>query len=132
MLSPDARCLAYVSNESGGYQVYVQPFPGPGRKSQVSTEGVTEPVWARSGRELFYRSGRKMMVVDTVTGPAFSTGNPKMLFEGDDAALGRVFGGQNYAVTPDGQHFIMIRSKEAAAAGNNPFMSRNERQIDAY
>jgi hypothetical protein len=95
-------------------------------------KGGTEPVWARSGRELFYRSGRKMMVVDTVTGPAFSTGNPKMLFEGDDAALGRVFGGQNYAVTPDGQHFIMIRSKEAAAAGNNPFMSRNERQIDAY
>jgi hypothetical protein len=40
------------------------------------------------------------------------------------------FGGENYAVAPDGQHFIMIRSKEAAAAANNPFMSRNERQID--
>jgi Tol biopolymer transport system component len=130
VLSPDGRWLAYVSNESGGYEVYVQPFPGPGRKWQVSTEGGTEPVWSRNGRELFYRSGRKMMAVDIATGPAFAAGIPKMLFDGDYARLTTVFGGQNYDVTPDGQHFIMVLGKEAAAAGDNPFMSRNARQID--
>ena len=59
--SPDGRWLAYVSNESGRYEVYVRPFPGPGEGRPVSLEGGTEPVWARSGAELFYRSGEKMM-----------------------------------------------------------------------
>ncbi len=58
--SPDGRWLAYVSDESGRYEVYVQPYPGPGGKRQISTEGGTEPVWSRNGRELFYRNGKKM------------------------------------------------------------------------
>src|SRR5262249_17289502 len=83
ILSPHGHWLAYVSNESGRYEVYVQPFSGLGGKWQVSTEGGTEPVWARNGRELFYRSGRKMMAVDIATGPAFAADNPKMLFEAE-------------------------------------------------
>ena len=55
--SPDRRWLAYVSNESGRPEVYVQPYPGPGGKWQISTEGGTEPLWNSNGRELFYRSG---------------------------------------------------------------------------
>lgn len=129
-LSPDGRWLAYVSNESGAYQVYVQPFPGPGRKWQVSTEGGTEPVWGRNGRELFYRSGRKMMAVDITTGAAFGAANPKMLFEAEYEPMTTVFAGQNYDVTPDGQHFIMVRGKETTAASNNPFMSRSAQQIN--
>jgi len=129
-MSPDGHGLAYVSNESGGYQVYVQPFPGPGRKWQVSTEGGTEPVWSRNGRELFYRNGRKMMSVDITSGPTFAAGNPKMLFEADYEPLSTVFGGQNYDVTPDGQHFIMVRGKETTAASNNPFPSRSAQQIN--
>jgi Tol biopolymer transport system component/tRNA A-37 threonylcarbamoyl transferase component Bud32 len=65
--SPDGHWLAYISNESGRYEVYVQPYPGPGGKWQISTEGGMEPVWNPNGRELFYRSGDKMMVVDIAT-----------------------------------------------------------------
>ena len=61
--SPDGRWLVYTSNESGRTEVYVQPYPGPGGKWQISTEGGTEPVWNRNGRELFYRTGDKMMAV---------------------------------------------------------------------
>ena len=49
--SPDGRWLAYVSDESGRYEIYVQPYPGPGGKWQISTEGGTEPLWNRNGRE---------------------------------------------------------------------------------
>ena len=80
--SPDGRWLAYVSDESGRYEIYVQPYPGPGGKLQISTEGGTEPVWNRSGRELFYRNGDKMMAVDIATQPDFAAGKPRMLFEG--------------------------------------------------
>ena len=80
--SPDGRWLAYVSDESGRYEVYVQPYPGPGGKWQISTDGGTEPAWNRNGRELFYRSGDKMMAVDIATQPSFAAGKPRMLFEG--------------------------------------------------
>src|ERR1700676_3906504 len=80
--SPDGRWLSYISDESGRYEVYVQPYPGPGGKWQISTEGGTEPVWNPNGRELFYRSGAKMMVVDIATQPNFVPGKPRMLFEG--------------------------------------------------
>ena len=72
--SPDGRWLAYISDESGRYEIYVQPYPGPGGKWQISTEGGTEPVWNRNGRELFYRSGDKMMAVDIATQPEFRCG----------------------------------------------------------
>src|ERR1700676_5576985 len=70
--SPDGRWLAYISDESGRFEVYVQSYPGPGGKWQISTEGGTEPVWTRNGRELFYRSGDKMMAVDVATQPGFA------------------------------------------------------------
>ena len=60
----------------------MQPFPGPGGRWPISTEGGSEPVWARNGRELFYRNGGKMMVVDITTQPGFSAGAPRLLFEG--------------------------------------------------
>ena len=74
--SPDGHWLVYVSNESGRPEVYVQPFPGPGGKWQISTEGGTEPAWNRNGREMFYRSGNKMMALDVATQPAFPQANP--------------------------------------------------------
>src|SRR5262249_49032752 len=63
-LSPDGRWLAYVSKEFSRYEVYLRPFPGAERMWQVSTDGGTEPVWNPNGRELFYRNGNKMMVVE--------------------------------------------------------------------
>jgi Tol biopolymer transport system component len=79
--SPDGKWVAYDSNESGRDEVYVIPYPGPGGKAQVSTGGGLDPHWNRNGRELFFRSGDKMMIVDVETGASFRTGTPRMLFE---------------------------------------------------
>jgi Tol biopolymer transport system component len=112
--SPDGRWLAYISNESGRWEIYVQSYPGPGGKWQISTEGGTEPVWNRNGRELFYRSGGKMMAVDIVSQPGFSGGKPRVLFEGRyTPAPGTT---PNYDVSPDGQRFLMIKPSEASEA----------------
>src|SRR5262249_2478072 len=83
-LSPDGRWVAYVSNESGRPEIYVRPFPGPGGKWQISTEGGQSPAWSPKGNELFYRTGRSnenLMAVDIQTQPTFSAGKPRLLFE---------------------------------------------------
>ena len=79
--SPDGRFITYESNESGRSEVYVTPYPGPGGRWQVSTDGGASPVWSRDGRELFYRSGEKMMTASVETRPTFRAGVPKLLFE---------------------------------------------------
>ncbi len=74
-MSPDGRWLAYASNESGQYEVYVRPFPNTNDgKWLVSTDGGEEPVWAHSGRELFYKGGGNLMSVEVLPGPTFVTG----------------------------------------------------------
>jgi eukaryotic-like serine/threonine-protein kinase len=113
--SPDGHWLAYVSNESGRPEVYVQPFPGPGGKWQISTEGGTEPAWNRNGRELFYRSGNKMMALDISTQPSFSAGKPRMLFEGQYFTSDWPLIGTAYDVSPDGQRFLMVKPTEQAS-----------------
>src|SRR5262249_45086497 len=80
-ISPDGHWMAYVSNESGQMQVYVRPFPGLDRKTQVSTEGGTAPIWNPSGRELFYLNDNKMMVVDVTTSSELALSAPRLLFE---------------------------------------------------
>jgi serine/threonine protein kinase/Tol biopolymer transport system component len=112
--SHDGRWLAYVSNESGRYEIYVQPYPGPGGKWQISTEGGTEPAWNPNGRELFYRSGDKMMAVDIATRPSFTVGKPQMLFEGP--YMPTPLTNPNYDVSPDGQRFLMLKPSESAEA----------------
>jgi eukaryotic-like serine/threonine-protein kinase len=110
--SPDGRWLAYASNESGRPEVYVQPYPGPGGKWQISVEGGTEPVWSRNGRELFYRSGNKMMAVETTTQPGFSAGKPRLLFEGQYVLTRFSEMSAAYDVSPDGQRFLMLKQGE--------------------
>ncbi|HXP81743.1 MAG TPA: protein kinase [Verrucomicrobiae bacterium] len=112
--SPDGRWLAYISDESGRYEIYVQPYPGPGGKWQISTEGGTEPVWNPNGRELFYRSGDKMMAVDIATQHGFSAGTPRMVFEGQYEKA--PFPISNYDVSPDGQRFLMLKPVDQAQA----------------
>jgi serine/threonine-protein kinase len=110
--SPDGRWIAYISDESGRFEIYVQPYPDPGGKWQISTEGGTEPLWNRNGRELFYRSGAKLMAVDIATQPGFTVGKPRMLFEGPyTPASGTT---PNYDVSPDGQRFLMLKPIESA------------------
>jgi hypothetical protein len=99
-----------VSNESGGYEVYVQPYPGPGGKWQVSSGGGGTFWWNPNGRELFYKSGPKMMAVDITTLPSFAVGKPKLLFEMSN------FLGGGLAVSPDGQRFLMVKANEQADA----------------
>jgi Tol biopolymer transport system component len=106
--SPDVRWLAYVSTESGRYEVYVQSFPASGGKWQVSTAGGYRPSWRHDGKELFYVApDGKLMAVAVETGKVFENGTPETLFETrlDLAALIPV---RQYAVTADGQRFLMI------------------------
>ena len=108
--SPDGKWLAYISDESGPREIYVQPYPGPGGKWQVSTEGGTEPMWNPNGRELFYRSGNKMMAADIAAQPSFSVGKPQVLFEGPYEPTPATF--PYYDVSPDGQRFLMLKPVE--------------------
>ena len=115
VFSPDGHWLAYTSNESGRSEVYVQPYPGPGGKWQISNEGGNEPLWAKNGRELFYRDGDKMMAVPVTTQPTFRAGAPTLLFEGQYHNDFN-WSPPNYDVTPDGQRFLMIQPGEQEAA----------------
>jgi Tol biopolymer transport system component len=108
--SPDGRWLAYTSDESGRTEVYVQPYPGPGGKWQISTQGGTEPAWNPQGGELFYRSGERMMAVEVTTEGTFSAGAPRILFEGPYVPTPVTF--PNYDVSPDGQRFLMLKAGE--------------------
>ena len=111
--SPDGRWLAYVSDETGRNEVFVQPYPGPGGKSQISTAGGTEPAWNRNGRELFYREGDKMMAADITSQSALEVGKPRVLFEGRYAVSRIPF--LNYDVSPDGQRFLMLKDSDQAS-----------------
>jgi Tol biopolymer transport system component len=117
-ISPDGGHLAYCTNETGRPQVYVRAFPGPGPTTQVSTEGGTDPVWRRDGRELFYRNGDSMMVVPIAAGPSFVNGRPELLWKGSYShGMSSSCGppgltSSNYDVTPDGLRFLMVRDED--------------------
>jgi hypothetical protein len=117
--SPDGRWVVYESNESGRVEVYVQPFPGPGGKWQVSTGGGIEPRWRPDGKELFYIApDRKLMAAPILAaGQTLVAGVPVVLFQT------RIFGGgrprlkQQYVVAPDGQRFLInITADESTAS----------------
>ena len=109
--SPDGHSLAFNSNESGRDEVYVQPFPGPGAKIQISTDGGNDPRWNRNGKELFYRNGTKVFAASVVVQPSFSASKPTLLFDGPyEPGNGAAF--FTYDVSPDGQHFLMIKPSE--------------------
>jgi hypothetical protein len=116
--SPEGRHLAYCTNESGRPQVYVRSFPGPGATVQVSSEGGTDPVWRRDGRELFYRNGDSMMVVPVAAGPDFANGRPQQLWKrsyshGMSSSCGAPgLTSSNYDVTPDGRRFLMVNDED--------------------
>ena len=106
VFSPDGRYLAYQSNESGRAEVYVQNFPGPGGKWQVSTAGGSEPRWRGDGKELFYRGAdQHLMAVDVQTGATFQAGIPKPLFPLRlDSGIARA----HYLASKDGQRFLLV------------------------
>ena len=107
--SPDGRWVAYVSVESGQMEIYVQPFPGPGAKTRVSTNGGGSSRWARSGREIFYRgaSGDGLMAVDVQTAPALHLGLPR--------ELTKTRFGTTWDPAPDGKRFLVEQNAFLAA-----------------
>ncbi len=107
MISPDGRWLAYVSNESGRFEVYVQPFPAGGRKWLVSTQGGTAPLWTRDGAKLLYREGDRLLAVRVEADSTFSAGRPRLLFEAP-MSVSSGYGPPDYDVTADGGRFFMI------------------------
>ncbi len=108
--SPDGEWLAYISNEEGPFDVYVEPFPRTGPRHPISTGGGAEPVWSTDGRTLYYRRGYQMMAVDIETDPEFSAGEPRLVFS---AAYDRNAGYlQNFDVAAD-RRFLMVKSEEA-------------------
>jgi len=106
-LSPDGHWLAYSANPTGRMEIYVAPFPSMKSTRLVSTGGGSEPRWAHSGKELFFKSGGKLMAVDVLPGEAFTFGTPHGLFPltGYLAARNR----PEYDVSPDDRRFLMIR-----------------------
>jgi len=119
-LSPDGRWFVYVSNESGQNDVYLRPFPVLDRRWTISTQGGTQPVWNPNGKEIFYRSGDKMMSVEVTTTADIKLSNPRMLFE-QRYAFGAGITIPNYDVTRDGEHFIMVKDEAGAGRLNVVF-----------
>jgi Tol biopolymer transport system component len=120
IFSPDGRWVAYVSNKAGQNDVYARPYPGPGGEVTISVGGGREPVWAPSGRELFYRREGKLLSVRiessamtmTVGAPAPVFDDPYRLDTGGAAG-----GVANYDIAPDGKRFVMVEEPQASPAG---------------
>jgi WD40 repeat protein len=113
--SPDGKWVAYCTNESKRNEVYVQAWP-KGAKIQISSEGGTDPIWSRDGKELIYRNEDKMMVVAvSLAGNKFQAGKPRLLWEGQyshgmSSSCGPPGTTEaNYDVTGDGQRFLMVK-----------------------
>ncbi len=112
--SPDGRFLAYSSDLAGRNEIYVRPFPGPGRRWPISTNGGGYPVWSWDGREMFYQEGQKIMAVKVATLPDFEAFEPVPLFEGDYIFQGPA---RQWDVSSDGQRFVLTHVDTSGAEG---------------
>jgi serine/threonine-protein kinase len=115
VFSRDGRWVAYASNESGTYEIYVRPFAGPGGKWQISTGGSLYAFWSQDGRELFYETlDNHIMVVDyTTKGDSFMPGRPRLWSEEQIYDTGTI----NAALAPDGKRFAVFPRPETAEEG---------------
>jgi len=112
--SKDGNWLAYTSNESGRAEVYVQRFPGPGEKIQVSTDGGNHPVWSHDGKQLVYENSGTLWATEVFVSP-FRVGKSRVLYQGDiwnDAA------GPNYALAPEGHRIVVVERIKDPDGGN--------------
>jgi Tol biopolymer transport system component len=126
-ISPDGRWMAYYSNETGRWEIYVQPMEGTGSRSagagrvRISTGGGEEPIWSRDGRELFYYWGSKIYVVDVTLDPEFRAGVPRVLFDGPFVNLP----GWSYDVSPDGKRFLVVENEDLEKASTELIVITN-------
>lgn len=105
--SPDGKWISYESNETGRFEIYVQPFPGLDAKWQVSVDGGLDAVWHPDGTELFYWDGHRLMATPVETDPTFTFGEAQPLFEMDSKVA--------YDVASDGERFVIIKEGESSA-----------------
>ena len=119
MFSPDGRWIAYTSTESGQQEVYMRPFPGPGGKWQISTNGGNTPTWSRARRELFYatRDQRIMRVSFSVEGDSFHAEKPQAAATPGfvQRARGISLMPRSFDLHPDGERFAMAATSNADA-----------------
>ena len=109
--SPDGRWVAYASDESGQYQIYVQSFPAGAGKFQISATDGFQPRWRPDGKEIFYVTGEgKLMAVSVNTAPQFEVSPPQMLFDPQIGPGASAVSNFRYAVTPDGRQFLAASS----------------------
>ena len=123
IVSPDGRWLAYESNSSGTFEIYIRPFPDVGGGQwEVSTVGGREPLWSRSGKELFYVSadGTLLRVPVEASGAIWYAGTPTKLLDRRSNVSGGTGTGRTYDVSPDGQRFLMTKMPGTDASAAPP------------
>jgi serine/threonine-protein kinase len=115
-VSHDAKWLAYDSDESGQFEVYVRPYPDADRaRWQVSVGGGRQPLWSRDGRELFYRNfDGALLSVPVTRNPTFTAGRPQKILDNRSyIGRGRSLAGRTYDVSPDGRRFLLLKAQSA-------------------
>ena len=120
VFSPDGQWLAYTSDETGRFEVYLTPYPGPGGKTPISVAGGRSPIWRADGRELFYRRGDDLFAVAIATSPSLRVGAPELLFTGSFVRERSNQGASNYDVAPDGQRFLMLSGIDQDGGADAP------------
>ena len=107
--SPDGKWLAYQANDSGRFEVYVEPFPRSGVRTRVSSAGGERPVWSPDGREIFYDQERTLYAASFQAGPDVKVGTPAALpVKGFIQGNGR----RVWDITPDGKQFLVMLPAE--------------------
>jgi len=125
-VSPDGNYVAYASNESGRYEVYVKPFPSGEGISRVSIDGGSLPRWSRRGDELFFVWGNDIVAVHVQTKPSLVLGQPQKLFSRRPVAADRAEGFyDSYDVSADGQRFVMLQSDEQQSTNQKLIVIQN-------
>ena len=104
VVSPDGHWIAFTSNRSGSFNVYVKRYPAEGLPIPISTEGGNFPLWAPDGEEIFYRDGERMMAVSVQTQPSLKSGKPRVFASGSYRG--------DYDITPDGLRFVTIKRRK--------------------
>jgi serine/threonine-protein kinase len=119
-ISPDGRWMAYESVEAGRVEVYVRPFPNiAGGKWPVSTGGGSQPLWARTGKELFYLDPAGALMGVSVEGQtSFAIGTPARILDGVYVTSLPTYAGRLYDISPDSQRFLMLKQSASGAQTN--------------
>jgi hypothetical protein len=110
----ESRWFAYVSDESGRDEIYVQPYPITGQRWRVSVDGGAEPRWAPDGSAVYFRNGDALLEAPVSLTPEFSSAPPVELFRGPFVLDG--FGNPSYDVAADGKRFVMVQGEQTRPA----------------